>query len=84
MQSRQARAWREFEEQKRAQWKLENERRRHNYVPFIINFLKVLAERGDLMPLVDMPTLLAGHRAAGALGLSSSGATTTSTPSRVI
>eukprot|EP00908_Phaeocystis_cordata_P026230 Transcript_87.p1 GENE.Transcript_87~~Transcript_87.p1 ORF type:complete len:353 (-),score=213.00 Transcript_87:79-1137(-) len=41
------------EEQKRAQWKLENVRRRHNYVPFIINFLKVLAERGELMPLVE-------------------------------
>ena len=36
------------EEQTRAQWRLENARRRHDYVPFIINYLKVLAERGAL------------------------------------
>jgi len=41
------------EEQKRAQWRLENSRRRHNYAPFIIGFLKVLAERGELMPCVE-------------------------------
>jgi len=41
------------EEVKRAQCKLENVRRRHNYVPFIVSFLKVLAERGELQPLVE-------------------------------
>ena len=38
----------EQEEQKRAQWRLENARRRHNYVPFIIQYLKTLADRGEL------------------------------------
>jgi len=41
------------EEQKRAQWKLENSRRRHNYVPFIIQYLKTLADRNELMLYVD-------------------------------
>lgn len=41
------------EEAKRAQWKLENVRRRHNYVPFIVNFLTILAEKGELMPAVE-------------------------------
>jgi len=43
----------EMEEQRVQQWKIENVRRRHNYIPFIVNFLRVLAERGELMPLVD-------------------------------
>jgi ubiquitin carboxyl-terminal hydrolase L5 len=43
----------EMEEQRVQQWKVENVRRRHNYVPFIVNFLRVLAERGELMSLVD-------------------------------
>ena len=41
------------EEQKRAQWRLENSRRRHNYVPFIIRFLKTLADRGELTTHVE-------------------------------
>lgn len=41
------------EEQKRKQWKLENSRRRHNYVPFIIQYLKTLADRGDLTASVE-------------------------------
>jgi len=43
----------EMESQKAEQWKVENRRRKHNYVPFIVNLLKLLAERGELMPLVD-------------------------------
>ena len=42
-----------METQKAEQWKIENRRRKHNYVPFIVNLLKILAERGELMPLVD-------------------------------
>ena len=42
-----------LEEQKLNRWKAENIRRKHNYVPFIVNLLKLLAERGELMPLVD-------------------------------
>ena len=42
-----------METQKTEQWKVENRRRKHNYVPFIVNLLKVLAERGELMPLVE-------------------------------
>ena len=41
------------EEQRAEQGRIENIRRRHNYVPFIVNFLKILAQRGDLMPLVE-------------------------------
>ena len=44
---------RSMEAQKAEQWKIENRRRKHNYVPFIVNLLKLLAERGELMPLVD-------------------------------
>ena len=35
------------------QWKVENRRRKHNYVPFIVQFLRTLADRGELVPLLD-------------------------------
>lgn len=37
---------------KHEQWRLENERRRHNYVPLCVELLKALAKKGDLPELV--------------------------------
>ncbi|KAF4697022.1 hypothetical protein FOZ60_013373 [Perkinsus olseni] len=39
----------ENEENTRAKWKTENERRRHDYTPFILTALRLLAEKGQLM-----------------------------------
>jgi len=41
----------EDEEQKRRQWKIENDRRRHNYLPFCVELLKALASTGKLPEL---------------------------------
>lgn len=40
------------EEQRRAQWREENKRRRHNYVPLIFELLKKLAAKNKLEPLL--------------------------------
>lgn len=41
------------EEEKEKGYKIENKRRRHNYVPFIVELLKLLAKENKLVPLVQ-------------------------------
>ncbi|XP_078263882.1 ubiquitin carboxyl-terminal hydrolase isozyme L5 isoform X3 [Rhinoraja longicauda] len=43
----------EEENQKLKRYKIENVRRKHNYLPFIMELLKTLAEHQQLIPLVE-------------------------------
>ncbi|KAA0200156.1 hypothetical protein HAZT_HAZT010413 [Hyalella azteca] len=41
------------EESKRARWREENIRRRHNYLPLIVNMLQMLAKENKLLPIYN-------------------------------
>lgn len=55
----------ELEEHKWENQRKENVRRRHNYVPFIVELLKILAKEQRLVPLVEQAIGQARSRKAG-------------------
>lgn len=43
----------EDDKSKKKQYKIENIRRKHNYLPLIVELLKMLAEQGQLLPIYE-------------------------------
>ena len=41
------------EDEKFAAWKMENVRRKHNYIPFVVALFRMLAERGQLKGMIE-------------------------------
>lgn len=56
----------EDEQAKRKRYKAENIRRKHNYLPLIVELLKILAQNGELMPLYEKAKQRAEQREAKA------------------
>ena len=43
----------QMEDERVVNWKIEDTRRKHNYLPFIIQLLKILAQKKKLQPLIQ-------------------------------
>uniref|UniRef100_W8BQH6 Ubiquitin carboxyl-terminal hydrolase n=1 Tax=Ceratitis capitata TaxID=7213 RepID=W8BQH6_CERCA len=56
----------DYEAEKRKRYKVENIRRKHNYLPFIVELLKMLGEQGQLMPIYEKAKQRAVEREAAA------------------
>lgn len=52
------------EADKRKRYRIENIRRKHNYLPFIVELLKMLGEKGQLMPIYEKAKQRAMEREA--------------------